>query len=494
MYYCTVCCTIAQKPVSNQCQKSPKIKNMANRNFLKINDGLPAETVLLIQAINENPYNRLISKNSVFLIQTSVKRVSKAANRYYGVRLVEPKHGSYIEYHHRIPEDIFKKLPPELIKKAWLDKNGIPKEWARFRVKGLLNSVAEEAYDAYAASLLHSVQVSLQNGFDPFQTDIKAYEEGALQLSPVMQITKVTKPKVTVLNCIEAFLKQYPTEKEKKPYRVITNVIEENLESTLNGPIQAIATDDLRDVLRDLREEKEWKKSTYNDKVKKLRTFFNFAKDIKKWIKESPADSIALLTKVDKARHTAFKDKDAAIVKRLMLEHEMQPRGYSAFRFCMAVYYTLTRPVEETRQMKCKDIDFERKIVNIDPERAKGGQGGPIPMAPELEAMFIEMGVDKAPGEHYIFGEGDKVGPIAVSVSWFSWFWREKIRRANGLNEDFTVYSWKHTRVIDLYLSGVKAADLQRMCRHRSATEFEEYLRDLGLDLSQDINLNAKKF
>lgn len=448
----------------------------------------------LIQAINGNLHNSLISRNSVFLTERSVKRVSKSSNRYYGVRLVQAKDGHYVQYHHRIPADLAQRVPPEEIKKAWVNKQGQLLEWARFRVKGLLNSVTAEDYPEYAAELLHSVKLNLQNGYDPFKDLMRAIKEEVQQLSPVVDIVREVTPKITVRKAIDEFLKQYPVKKVKNSYRVVTDMLEKFLGDRVQGSIKAVAKEDLREMLRDLREAKEWTGTTYNDKVKKLRTFFNFCVDEKEWFKESPANKVKLLEKVDKAMNTALTDDDAVLVKQKMLAHEMQPYGLLMHRFCMTVYYTLSRPVEETRQMKRKDINFERKLITFASLRAKGGQGGSIPMAPELESMFREMGVDKLPGEYYIFGEEFTPGPIAIPEQRFQWFWREKIRRPNNLNEDYTIYSFKHMRVIHLYESGVKPADIQRMCRHKSATEFETYLRDLGLDLSEDINLNAKKF
>ena len=463
---------------------------------MKINPAFPSNSEPLIHAISEKPHNTLITRNSVFLIQSSVKRVSKGNNRYYGIRLVQAKDGHYVEYHHRIPHDLTKKVAPELIKKEWLNKKGQLLEWARFRNKGLLNSVPQEEYAEYAAGFIASIKVALQNGYDPFKDLMGAYKEEVLQHAPVMQLTKEKGPVVSFRQAVDLWLKQYPVgSPSRKSYNVIQSLLEDAMGPQFEENVKSITSLDLENMLQEQNEEYEWAKSTYNDKVKKLKTCFMWLSSKKrKIIAEDITEELELKTKVGSSRHTAFDNKMAAHVKDLLLNHEMQPWGLNTYRFCMTVYYTLTRPVKETRQLMCKDINFERGIITIDPLRAKGGQGGKIPMAPELAEMFREMGVDKAPGNYYIFGSEGFPGPKCYKASYFSWFWRVKVRQPNELDKDFTIYSWKHTRVIDLYLSGVVAADIQRMCRHKSATEFETYLRDLGLDLSDDINLKAKKF
>jgi len=466
---------------------------MSHRNHLKINDGSPAESVPLMQAINGNPCNTLITRNSVFLINPSVKRVSKKSNRYYGVRLVEAKNGHYVEYHHRIPPDLFQKLPPGLIKKEWLNKKGELLDWARFRVKGKLNTVSEEDYEQCAEELLHSVKLLLQNGLNPFQDIIDEYNQQTGQHVPMVAITKDTKPKVTIEAAMKKFLMIHPEGSSSRlSYEVITRLLGEWLGDRVKGSIKDITKDDLNDMLRTKREEKDWKKGTYNDKVTKLRTLFKFVKD-EEWIKESPAEKVKKLTHVDKTRHTAYDDAMAERVKHLLLHHKVSDIGLATYRFCMTVYYTLTRPDEETRQLKCKDIRFADGQIYIDPLRAKGGQGGYIPLDPELEMMLREMGVDKAPGEYYIFGKEDKPGPECHAESRFAWFWREHVRKPNGIHEDYTIYGWKHKRVIDLFRAGATAAEIQAWCRHKSVTEFETYLRDLGLNLAIN-NARAKKF
>lgn len=464
---------------------------MPNRNSLKINDGSQCQSMPLIQAINSNSYNLLNARSSVFLIQPSVKRVSKASNRYYNVRLVHAKHGHYVEYHHRIPTDLLEKLPPEYIKKEWLDKKtGKLLQWARFRHKGLLNTVAPEDYEETAATLVHSVKLLLQNGYDPFKVLTGEYKEEALQLTPVMQITKDTSPIVTFREAVDKWLKKYPPESEsRKSYNVIKNLLEGYFGLRFDENVRKITAVDLEDMLIDEKEENEWTKSTYNDKVKKLRTCFGWMADKKrKIIPENIASSVDLLTKVAKIRHTYYDNEKAEKLRIALLNHEDQPYGRFVYYFCNAIYFTTSRPGKETRQLKCENILWDRKQIYFPPEISKGGQGGHIPLDPEFAALLKEMGVDKAPGKWYIFGRDYKPGPQAIYYQSIAWFFRMKVRPAIGLGQEYTLYSFKHTRVIHLYKSGVKPAAIQQRCRHKSPTEFEEYLRDLGVSMAEDLS------
>jgi integrase len=207
------------------------------------------------------------------------------------------------------------------------------------------------------------------------------------------------------------------------------------------------------------------------------------------------AEPLKLKDKVSKSKHTYYSGEMAARVQELMLKHEDQPMGRYVYQFCQVIYYTCTRPNKETRQLKCGDVDWDRKLLRIDPDRAKGGAGGNIPMCDELIALFKEMGVDKAPPEWYIFGKGNfGPGPECYSNSHFMWWFREKIRKPNNLPDDYDLYSWKHTRVVRLFANGATVLEIMVLCRHTKPTTTEDYLRDIGsINISQ-INDKSQKF
>lgn len=464
---------------------------MQNAKTLEINDRFSDEPVPLIQAMSGNLRKSMKIKKFVFLPQTSVKNVPKQSTQYYGVRLVRAKTGAYVEYHYRVPRD----LPHELWKKEWVNpKTGQLITWSRWRVKEKLNTVLPEEFEDYAAELVRSVARALQSGFDPFKAEIAGYNEITGQNVPVFSVTKDTRPKLSLRGGVDRWLKEYKVGSPSRlSYEVIRTLLESCFGPQFDDDIRSITAEDLESVLKEKEEVKDWKKSTFNDKVKKLRTLFKFLKK-KKLVPENIAGEVELKKKVGATRNVAYDDKLAGRVKKLLLEHKMQPYGLAYYRFCMTVYYTCTRPDEETRQIRCKHIDFDRKLLYIPNETAKGDEGGFIPMADELAAMFLEMGVQEAPAEHYVFGREHTPGPIPYAEAQMAWFWREKVRKPNGIASEYTTYSWKHKRVVDLYMAGALPWEIQRLCRHKSATEFETYLRSLGLNLPENINNNAKKF
>ena len=49
-----------------------------------------------------------------------------------------------------------------------------------------------------------------------------------------------------------------------------------------------------------------------------------------------------------------------------------------------------------------------------------------------------------------------------------------------NLGKEFTLYSWKHTGVVNAYKNGVDIKALQLQCRHHSVSQTDTYLKSLG--------------
>jgi len=56
-----------------------------------------------------------------------------------------------------------------------------------------------------------------------------------------------------------------------------------------------------------------------------------------------------------------------------------------------------------------------------------------------------------------------------------------------GLDADHTLYSWKHTGVVQAYKNGVNIKSLQLQCRHYSIAQTDEYLKTLGIFENKEI-------
>lgn len=458
---------------------------------MKINPASATAPQPLIQAINGNFSKPLKVRILSFTEFMRAKSVTNRKNVYYkDVRLVKGQM-DYLEYWYRIPPE----LPKELWKGEWLSTGGQLKEWGRFRIKDGVNGKSPEEQQGKLDLLLDA----LEEGYDPFAPLMAFWNEevAPIQAFPAAPIasplTLADKLQLSLEGAVDLFLKQYEKTPSLGSHLVMKNLLMDYFKERVKSPLSSFTGSDLESLLVDKNNSEDWKKSTYNDKVKKFITMFGYFKT-KELLPTNLAESLKLKTKVTKTKHTPYDDLLAIKVKGLLLNHEDQPQGKFVHDYCSVIYYTCTRPDKETRQLKCEDVKWETNQMYIHPDRAKGGAGGFIPMCAELRDLFLEMGVDKAPGDYYIFGSDYKPGPECKSESWFSWFWREKVRKPNNLHEDYTPYGWKHTRVIHLYLANASAYEIQELCRHSEFSQTEEYLKDLGLLTKHGTSKKTRKF
>lgn len=55
------------------------------------------------------------------------------------------------------------------------------------------------------------------------------------------------------------------------------------------------------------------------------------------------------------------------------------------------------------------------------------------------------------------------------------------------MKKNFTLYSWKHTGVVNAYHAGIDIKSIQMQCRHHSIQQTDTYLKSLGFTDNEEI-------
>lgn len=465
-----------------ECQINAKITpnstNMQKRNSLIINQNSSLQEPALMAIIRDRDFNSLKTRKFVFSKALSAKLMPKRENTYFKkVRLVDSAQGWYISYYFRIPADLLQHIPVEKTNPEWFNAKGGLRKWARFRYKGSdLNRIGTPEYREQE---LKGVRALLEDGYDPFQSMIDDFNDwtGEAEKKQIISLNFAT----------DAFLSGYKNEGSKGQYRTMVNFLKEYFTSTPEvvtdlwyQSVQSFRTEDLREFMDEYKEERDWAANTYNDKVDKLITIFQYCVD-KRYITENPAKYLVKETKGTIKKHKYYTDDFAPVVQKAMLA--VPYWGLYLHRFCEVIFFTFTRPKKETRLLKIEDILWDRHAFNIPNERAKGGYGGTIQMGPEMEALFLKMGLKDLPPHYYIFGKDGPPGPEPTIPKFFDELFRVEVREPNGFDENYTNYGWKHRRCVKLFLGGATVAFIQQQCRHQDPTTTEKYLRALGMEV-----------
>jgi len=134
------------------------------------------------------------------------------------------------------------------------------------------------------------------------------------------------------------------------------------------------------------------------------------------------------------------------------------------------------RPAE-IRKLKVETIDIDARQIKID------GKTGFrfVPICDELLSLINEMNLQRLPMNYHVFGKGGKPGLDKVHDDYFRDRYRP-IKLKLNLDKNYTLYSWKHTRVVSLISAGFDDNQVMTLTGHRDRTGFEAYKRDLIID------------
>lgn len=92
------------------------------------------------------------------------------------------------------------------------------------------------------------------------------------------------------------------------------------------------------------------------------------------------------------------------------------------------------------------------------------------------------MDLKKYPSNYFIFGKLGLPGPNPIGVNWLASAYRY-IRESLNIDPEYTLYAWKHTRVVHEMMKGTDPYEIQHICRHSSLDETQVYMRGFDITL-----------
>jgi integrase len=138
------------------------------------------------------------------------------------------------------------------------------------------------------------------------------------------------------------------------------------------------------------------------------------------------------------------------------------------------IYFSCMRP-EEIRNLKIENIDLSGRYIKI----VGKTKSRTVPISDELADMLTSLHLEKYPANYYVIGQSGEVSPFMHSENYFSRTFRVEIKEKLGLSKDFTLYGWKHTRVVDLLNAGYSDAEIMNLTGHTDTSSYDKYKRDL---------------
>ena len=141
---------------------------------------------------------------------------------------------------------------------------------------------------------------------------------------------------------------------------------------------------------------------------------------------------------------------------------------------CLITYGCLLRPHLEIRELTWSDFSDDLKYIHLSGNRNKSGRNRIVPVPTYVRDILV-----KGEPHHNIFSGT----PQPLNKDYFKTLWGCFKRQSNLLEEDQTLYSFRHSGAIDIFKRTGSITKLQKAMGHSSINVSLNYLR--GLEIAE---------
>ncbi|WP_027392765.1 tyrosine-type recombinase/integrase [Aquimarina latercula] len=330
----------------------------------------------------------------------------------------------------------------------------------------------EAEQKAYAKDIIKQINGLLADGF---HIDRKKASK-----SKVEQQTAVSEKIYSVREAVTAFIE---IKKAKKLYKrgieFYTNTLERFIKWLEDKGLDSIWIGNLdnrliQEYFNYLLTKRKNSAKTYNNTLGVLKTFYNICLK-QEWVEgKNPFDKVDKLPEEYGTKNKPFTNEQIADIKEYVLERD--PYLWKIISF---VYYSFMR-LSEIRRLKVGDIDLEKDLIWVSGRTSKTKKRDVIPIVPALRKIVSEMKLEQYHPDDFLFGSNQTPSATKMGENYMGKHFR-KVKEYFELDDDYTLYGFKHTAVVNWYKKEKDIRKIQKMCRHSSMLMTERYLKSLGL-------------
>lgn len=267
----------------------------------------------------------------------------------------------------------------------------------------------------------------------------------------------------------------------QQTYRSFLNVFGEWITATPYPglPLPNVSGEHVSEFLAWLQAEKKVGNTTYNNYLQRLTTAFNTL--IKQGhLYANPCHTVESLTE------EGGKNTPLNFHQRLTIEKYLQENNQPLFRFTRFLYFTFIRPGELV-QLRIQDIDLKNQRIVVPASISKNRKAEPVTIPKQLQAELAPMRLDKHEPEAYVFSRNLLPGRAKIYPTHVGDLHRQVLRCCGIRQTDITLYSWRHTGVLNAYKAGIDLRTLQLHIRHQNMEMTNNYLERLGVAMRENI-------
>lgn len=358
----------------------------------------------------------------------------------------------------------------------------------RFKVYQGINSVRGTEREALALELREAVEHALKLGLlNPFANELAALSYIAeVRQAPVLSEEERRRQ----IPLSDALLKFMDSRRSRgiKPKSLMAYQSTANWLTASIGamPVDKIKYLHISQALEDTARAKSWGPTSINKEWEFANTVFFWLVN-EDYIPKNPITGRLVKLKTSKSIHKWYDRETAERVKKQLIKTDW------LYRVCQFTYWILIRSKSELQSIKVGDIDFNLQQVRFRKEWTKNATDQNRDYPQEFATVLEQMQIKGLPADWYIFGKDGKPGPEKCGHNYFSRFW-ERERKVLGLGPEYTIYGWKHTRIVHMMMLNLSSYEIAHAARHGNTKTTEDYKRDYDITLSKVYNLSDLTF
>ena len=376
-------------------------------------------------------------------------------------------------------------VPPEL-QNVKHDKTGkllFPRSTHRFKIYTGLNQVPLEQREKAALELRENIHLLLKNNLlNPFR-----YDEKMIAEPPIIELTREDQ---TFHYALSAFIESRKLRKvEPKTINAYQSCIDWIVAGTSNMLLcKQLKHIDMSAAMDKQAKQRNWSATTINKEWSFATTILNWMVT-EDYLPKNPSAGKVVKLATTKSIHKWYDRETAKLAKEAIKTSGKE----WLLRVCQFTYHILIRSKAELMSLKVGDIDLELRTIYFRKEWTKNSADQNRDYSDDFHKILLEMKIDKLPKDWYIFGTGGEPGPVQPGHNFFSFTW-EKIRSSIGLSHEYTIYGWKHTRVVHEMMKGTDGYMISHMARHSDTKTTNDYKRDYDITLNKVYSAEDLKF
>jgi len=286
----------------------------------------------------------------------------------------------------------------------------------------------------------------------------------------------------TLINAMKFVMEKRGKEgKQQKPFLICINHVTEFLQKQNLGErflLRRVNRAFVDSYLKHLTDVMGIAPKTYNVYVSTMHNIFEVLRktDHKLFPNRNPFADIEK-QRTTSRKHAAYSNAQLAKFKEVI-----EPTDPQLMLFLHFIYFTLARP-KEIMLLKVGHIRMDIRKILFSGDDAKTDIEEYVGINDTFAAIIESSGILKASPNAYVFTQAQQPGMVLLGKKYFykRFCVHLEALEFRSLNPNYTMYSFKHSGAIGLFLATKDPYLLQTQLRHTTLEQTQVYLKDLGV-------------